>query len=157
MQTINRQGNVIETWGSLPPEAVSAPVAVEAEKVQFTKGYGAIVDQSALEPRDISPLDVILGGEFGSVAVLAPARNRTDTPEIIRLVIGMDDLTTNARTMLFRTVAFAGGLLVVTLAGLWVLLEATRFQTTLRIQQAGTPDRRRCASAHARHGCERIR
>ncbi len=123
VQTIDRQGNVIETWGSLPPEAVSAPVAVEAEKVQFTKGYGAIVDQSALEPRDISPLDVILGGEFGSVAVFAPARNRTDTPEIIRLVIGMDDLTTNARTMLFRTVAFAGGLLVVTLAGLWVLLK----------------------------------
>ena len=123
VQTIDRQGNVIETWGSLPEEVVSAPVAVEADKVQFTTGYGAIVDQSGLEPRHISPIDVILGGDFGSVAVFAPARNRTDTPEIIRLVIGMDDLTPNARTMLFRTVAFAGGLLLVTLAGLWVMLK----------------------------------
>jgi diguanylate cyclase (GGDEF)-like protein len=34
----------------------------------------------------------------------------------------MDDLTPSARALLFRTLAFAAGLLVVTLAGLWILL-----------------------------------
>ncbi|MGE3575795.1 MAG: diguanylate cyclase [Dehalococcoidia bacterium] len=124
VQTIDREGNVIESWGELPDETVSTQASIYNGKVQFTRGYSAIVSESGLAERDINPVDVLLGGDFASVAVFGPPQGRpTDYPEVIRVVIGMDDLTSNARTMLYRTVAFAGGLLAVALAGMWVLLK----------------------------------
>lgn len=123
IQLLQLDGTVIESWGELPEEIVSEPAETADGKLKFVGDYGAILNESGIEPRSISPIDVILGGDFASVSVLPPNRRLSDTPPLVRVVIGMDDLTSNARTMIYRTVSFAGGLLLVALAGLWVLLK----------------------------------
>jgi diguanylate cyclase (GGDEF)-like protein len=120
IQLIGPQGKVLATLGDMRGGDIDLPAAVENGRPVEVQGEDVRLSGNSFAPAKIGVLDLIDGGDYGGVYVF-PA-GVWEPQGAVRVVIAYDDLSSNAQTMLIRTLALVGGILAVAIVAMWLLM-----------------------------------
>ena len=125
IQLLRADGSVVENVGDLAGESASSPADTSEGKV-ILGGYDIRLSDGGFVRSSISPLDLLMGGDYGSAYVLITPPPQDGRPSvaapIVRVILSHDHLSEDARTLLLGSLGLAGGILVVATLAIWVLL-----------------------------------
>jgi diguanylate cyclase (GGDEF)-like protein len=120
VQFLDGDGNVTAAFGRLDGDSIHEPAAVVEGDLLFEQGTEVRLDGSDFGRTQIGVLDLLRGGEYGTVHVYPFPPNTI--PGGMRIVMGYDDLAGSAKTMLLRSLALASTILAVAVIAMWLLL-----------------------------------
>ncbi len=120
VQILGPDGQVIATLGDLNGESALVPAEVENKRLVPEQGYEVHLTNGGFTRKDIGALDLLRGGDYGSVFVYPAAQG--GAPGGIRLVVAYAGISNEAQTLLVRTTLLTGAILAVAVFAMWLLL-----------------------------------
>jgi diguanylate cyclase (GGDEF)-like protein len=133
------------TYGDLTSPLALTPAATENGRPVLQRGYEVKIQDGGFVRKDIGTLDLLRGGEWGSVLVYPAPPGAAEGVGGLRIVMGYEGLAGQAQTLLFRSLALTGCILAVAVMTMWLLLrrfvaEPLRaYSATARRIAAGEP------------------
>ncbi len=123
VQMLNSDGSIRRSIGDMNEDDALLP----ADVTNVPSGHDASLSATGFVQEGLSPLDLILGGEYGLVYVLETpsgpgGAQQIDGPPYTRVVLEYDNISGEAQVLLLRSLALAGAILAVAALTIWVLL-----------------------------------